>query len=294
MHMLQLQHGRTRVSIAPEAGGRIAQVEIFDGAAWLPMLHDGAALSPNERDPLGWGSYAMAPWPNRIAGGRFSFDSRTYDLPRNADGHALHGLVFDRAWAVERSDERSAVLTIDIGDPWPWRGHCTQRIEAHDDGLAQTVELSATDEAFPAGVGWHPWFRRDVRPGADVRLGVDATRRYEAADLIPTGRLLPVEGPFDLRGGPALGERRLDDCYAGAIEPLALSWGDIELTMTSTPNVRHAVVYTPADAVCVEPQTCAVDAFNLASRGIESGVAIVAPGDPLVASTSWRWRIAGS
>ena len=61
MHMLQLQQGRTRISITPEAGGRIAQMEILDGSDWLPLLHDGAALLPNERNPLGWGSFVMAP-----------------------------------------------------------------------------------------------------------------------------------------------------------------------------------------------------------------------------------------
>jgi galactose mutarotase-like enzyme len=294
MQFLQLHHGRTRVSIAPAAGGRIAQIAIFDGAAWQPLLHDDAATPPHERDPLAWGSYVMAPWPNRVAAGRFPFDGGMYDLPRNADGHALHGLVFDRAWTVQRHGERSALLAIEIGSPWPWPARCTQRFELHDDGVSQTVELHALGDAFPAGIGWHPWFRREAGPGSDVRLRVDAGRRYEAVALIPTGRLLPVDGPFDLRGGPPLGDRRLDDCYAGVAGSLVLDRGSVTLTVTSTPNVGHAVIYTPPGAVCVEPQTCAVDAFNLAARGIDAGAVVVAPGRPLVASTSWRWQIAGS
>jgi galactose mutarotase-like enzyme len=62
--------------------------------------------------------------------------------------------------------------------------------------------------------------------------------------------------------------------------------------MTQSPNVAHAVVYTPPEDVCLEPQTCAPDAFNLLAQGIEGvGVAIVEPGRPLVAETRWRWRI---
>jgi hypothetical protein len=60
--------------------------------------------------------------------------------------------------------------------------------------------------------------------------------------------------------------------------------------MESSSEVTHAVVYTPEHAVCVEPQTCANDAFNLDARGVEgTGVTIVEPGRPLVATTIWRW-----
>ena len=44
---------------------------------------------------------------------------------------------------------------------------------------------------------------------------------------------------------------------------MKVCWDDIELRMTSSENVRHAIVYTPERAVCVEPQSCAIDAFNL-------------------------------
>jgi galactose mutarotase-like enzyme len=64
--------------------------------------------------------------------------------------------------------------------------------------------------------------------------------------------------------------------------------------MEHSPNVTHAVVYTPARAVCIEPQTCAIDAFNLEAQGIEgAGAIVVEPGRPLIASTTWRWRTDG-
>ncbi len=161
-----------------------------------------------------------------------------------------------------------------------------------DDGIAQRIELYATRGAFPAGVGWHPWFRRDVRPGHDVRVLVDADQHYETVDMIPTGWLKPAVGEHDLRRGEPLARRRLDACYRHPRGSLRIRWGGIELRMEQSPNVAHAVVYTPAHAVCVEPQTCAIDAFNLAAQGIDgTGVALVEPGSPLVAGTTWRWCV---
>jgi galactose mutarotase-like enzyme len=85
-------------------------------------------------------------------------------------------------------------------------------------------------------------------------------------------------------------KQRPDAC--GTAGPLRIRWNDIELTMTSSPNVTHAVIYTPHHAVCVEPQTCAPDAFNLAAQGVpDAGMAIVDDRHPLIATTTWRWTI---
>ena len=44
----------------------------------------------------------------------------------------------------------------------------------------------------------------------------------------------------------------------------------------------HVVVYTPPaprTAICVEPNTCPTDAFNLASRGIDANVLVLKAGE---------------
>jgi aldose 1-epimerase len=207
---LTLGRGRTRVTIAPAFGGRIAQIEVAEGASWVALLHDTAGVPPEERHPLSWGSYVMAPWPNRVTYGKFTFRAAEHRLARNdAGGHALHGLTFDRPWEVEAVDETSCRLGITLDERWPWASRVTQRMAVGDDGVAFEVEV-AGDGPFPAGVGWHPWFRRDVRGLAEVRVFVDADERYElSGDRIPTGRIVPVEGEFDLRAHPAIGGRRL-------------------------------------------------------------------------------------
>jgi aldose 1-epimerase len=51
-------------------------------------------------------------------------------------------------------------------------------------------------------------------------------------------------------------------------------------------DCTHLVVYDqPAHALCVEPETGPPDAFNLGLA------AVVAPGRPLVATTTWSWKL---
>jgi galactose mutarotase-like enzyme len=200
------------------------------------------------------------------------------------------------AWQVESANARSCRLSLDFDEGWPWRGRATQEIELLSDGIKQTLRVKAArDAVFPAGVGWHPWFRRSLRRGDDASLLVDADHTYEVADMIPTGWMPRVKRELDLRGYPVLGARRIDACYRHPRGPLRIRWGDVNLTMQSSPNVTHAVVFTPEEAVCVEPQTCAPDAFNLVAQGVAGvGVAVVDEKNPLVATTTWRWSIGGA
>ena len=293
MEIVELARGRTRAVVIPEAGGRLHQLSIRDGNRWLPLLRSPASLRALKDDPIGWGSYAMAPWPGRIDGGRFLWRGRIHEAPVNSGGHSLHGRGVYLPWTLDARTAAACRLSVEFDAGWPFAGRAVQEIAVLDDGVSQRIEVhAARGSRFPAGAGWHPWFRRDVRRGEDVRVLVDAERVYETAEMIPTGWMAPATGELDLRGYPALAGRRLDVCYQHTRAALRVRWADIELTMRSSPNVTHAVVYTPARAVCVEPQTCAPDAFNLAAQGVESaGMAVVAPQRPLIASTTWRWTI---
>jgi aldose 1-epimerase len=288
---IDLQLGRTRALVVPAAGGRLHQLEIHDGRRWLPLLHAPSDLTAALAEPLAWSSYPMLPWPNRVDSARFTWRGRLHTLKPNLEGHAIHGIGCFRPWTVEAVSANSCRLSLDFGTAWPFGGRAVQEMRLLDDGIIQRIEGHATRDAFPAGAGWHPWFRRDVRRGQSARLLVDAAQVYETVDMIPTGWLKPAVRDLDLRGGAPLGTRHIDTCYRHPRGPLRIVWGDVELTMEHSPNVTHAVVYTPRHAVCLEPQTCAIDAFNLDAQGIEgTGVEIVAPGRPLIAWTEWRWR----
>jgi aldose 1-epimerase len=292
MQLIDLERGPTRALITPEIGGRLHQLSIRDGRTWLPLLHARDDPAQTAASPATSSSYMMAPWPNRIDGGRFIFGGRLYEIPTKAGGHALHGRTLWQPWTVERQSRTACRLSVEIDLGWPFGGHVVQEISLEDRSIVQKVELHTDRAPFPAGVGWHRWWRRDVRPRHDAHVLVDAGHTYETVDMIPTGWLRRVDDNADLRRYPAIADRRLDTCYRHPRGDLRIRWADIELCMTSSANVTHAVVCTTPDAVAVEPQTCAIDAFNLAAQGIEgAGMSVVRPGRPLAAWTRWRWTI---
>jgi len=289
LELIEISRGRTRVVVAPEAGGRLVQIAVDAGGAWRPLLVEPGDHALLLREPLLWGSYVMAPWPGRVEGGCFCFRHRLYELPRNFAGHSIHGRGVWQAWRVEEARRDRCVLSVAFDGGWPFGGGARQEIVVRDDAVAQRVTVFAHGEAFPAGIGWHPWFRRAAGDGA-VAARVDARWTYETREMIPTGWCFAPGRDLALADGPVLGERRIDACYRGLRGPLALRWGSLWLEMTRSPNIDHAVVYTPEHAVCVEPQTCAPDALNLREQRIAgTGLRLVRPGEPLVAETVWRW-----
>jgi len=240
-------------------GGRLASV-IVNGRELLVTRND---------DPLGWGSYPMAPYAGRVRNGQFTFLGQTYALPIGMPPHAIHGSVFHRRWRA--IDDRT--IETQLGPDWPFAGRVVQRFDLEPGLLRVRMALHA-DEPMPASIGWHPWFARrpDGDPATDVQLVFDAAAAYaKDADGVASRRRVPIPpGPWD-------------DAFTDLRQPPVLRWpGFLELTIES--GCRDWVVYTePAHALCVEPQTAPPDALNQDPTTVE-------PGTPLTAEMTWRWR----
>ncbi|HEY4668515.1 MAG TPA: hypothetical protein VIH05_01925 [Tepidiformaceae bacterium] len=287
---IELVAGGARVVVLPEYGGRLHQVFVPVDGVPEPLLVAPEDVEQYRLRPTRGGSFPMAPWPNRVARGLFEWQGRQFQLPREGKPHANHGRALHAAWRVERTTTDDCELAVEFDDGWPWRGSVWQRFELEPGRLRMAMEVRATGEAFPAGCGWHPWFRRDVGGAKDLRLEAPASGVLVAKDQLPTGEIAPAEGELDLAAGPWLGERRIDHCYTGLSGPITLDWGSLRLSLTVECEESHVMVYTPEEAVCIEPQTCAPDAFNLHERGVErTGFAVAEPGRRVRIESTWRW-----
>ncbi len=100
--IIALSDGQGReVRISPAAG--------FNAYSFT-IPHQGDSLDIfiplNSRDLLRQGGFAFGtpilfPFPNRTRNGHYTFNGKEYQLDINwKDGHAIHGLVADRAWQV--------------------------------------------------------------------------------------------------------------------------------------------------------------------------------------------------
>jgi aldose 1-epimerase len=187
-------------------------------------------------------------------------------------------------------------MEIDLAAPWPYRGSVVSEVALEWNSLVQTLTVTSQDRECPAGFGWHPWFRRTLAPGSgQVSLHADAEAMWVLDSTItPTGETVKGEAVEQLWRGVQLAAGAIDGCFRMLQGNSAeLTWPEVRLEMSSSANVSHLMVYTPKDgtALCVEPQTCAVNAFQLAKSGVpRTGAASARPDAPLTGWTRWTWR----
>ncbi|WP_225653234.1 aldose epimerase family protein [Streptomyces pseudogriseolus] len=254
---ITLTAGDAEVDVLPGNGGRVGGLRL----GGVELLRQG------ER----YGCFPMVPWCGRLRDGRFRDGATVQQMPLNAPPHAIHGTARNAPWRTARKSGDEAVLTYDLVDPWPYAGRVTQQVALTEESLTLTMGVETYESSFPAQIGWHPWFNRNLG-GEDVRIDfAPAWQEERGEDHLPTGkRIDPTPGPWD-------------DCFGmpDGVD-VTLTWpGQLRLKVTS--RVEWVVVYDEqAEAVCVEPQTGPPDGLNTHPR-------LVTPLEPLEASTTWTW-----
>lgn len=265
--MIELRSS-TAVALVDEAnGGRLASLVVHGEERLVP----GPA---GQRDVLGWGAYPMVPWAGRVRSGRFAYARRAYQLPLRMPPHAIHGTVLDVQWSVTHAARHEVRLSTPLGPDWPWSGTVHQHIELlgdrHEGALRCWLSVESTSTAFPAQVGWHPWFQdHHGVPGApQLTFAAQAMYQRDRAGIPNGDTVLPGPHPWD-------------DCFVGVSDAPRLTYRDGTVILLSS-DCDHWVVYEPDHAVCVEPQSGPPDGFTLRPDTVE-------PGSPLSRTFVLAW-----
>jgi len=253
------------------------------------------------------GTPILVPFPNRIAGGKFTYNGKTYSLPCNDHGvNAIHGFAFDRPWRIVKESTGGAVTLIGelellrdssfTLDHWPgnFRVRCEVRLEGRR-LLQRFFVTNLASVPIPFGLGTHPYFRMPPTGNGvlnDCEIGSVADTHVVLDKTIPTGQTQPVSGDADLRRMRPIGERRFDDVYTGIEHPpegsphaLADFTNRLGLELDHSEAFLYSVVYIPPHrrAICIEPYTCVTNAVNmgdsLGPNGPPTGLWHLAPGE---------------
>ena len=269
--------------------GATLQSLTWQGAEVLQSLPEGEPFKP-------WFGTSLAPWPNRVRDGRYTFDGEALQLPINEPERAcaLHGLAYALEWRlVERTDEHvtlSATVYPQVG--WPGICQVESRFEVVDEGLQVTWRAKNVGSvAFPFGYGSHVYFRFDDL--AEVVL----TSPFEQ-ELYVDERLLPTElgelsPEHDFRTARPLGDATFDTAFTAAPTGWEVAVEGCGRTVSLWGDEHHPwiQVFTHPDlpAIAIEPMTCGPNAFN---EGITHDDALrLEPGDE--ASGTWGIRVQG-
>ena len=244
----------------------------------------------------------MAPWPNRLRDGRYTFRGQEYQLPLSEPlrHNAIHGLTRWARWRAVQVTGDAVTMEHELvpqpGYPWPLLLRTTWSVGP--DGL--TAEHAVTNlgqRPCPFGLGVHPYLRIPGVCVDELRLRVPARSR-----LLLDGRLLPigvarVSDSYDFTSARPIGADLLD-----------LAFGDLDrdeeggsAVQLSTVDGRGVTVWADAAfnwwqvftgdtlspvrrrrSVAIEPMTCPAD-------GLRSGrhLVVLEPGQ----TWSGRWGI---
>jgi aldose 1-epimerase len=197
--------------IVPDRQGRPADVALgYDDLA-------SYVANPNY-----WGA-TVGRYANRIAGGRFALDGKTYQLPLNDKTNSLHGggaTGYDRRpWrivSVKSGPAASVTLALDSPDgdagyPGALKITATYALDENN-ALTETLDATTTRPTVVNLTNHAIWnLAGEGAPGGalDERLFVPAAAYTPVNEaLIPTGERRAVAGtPFDFRTPRALADR---------------------------------------------------------------------------------------
>jgi aldose 1-epimerase len=173
----------------------------------------------------------LAPFPNRVADGRYRFRGHDHDLlpGRRGDRLIYHGFAreapFELISAATTADSAQLLLRSTDIRPGRYPGYpfaVDLEVEYTVNGRELAIEIRAAnvgDTTAPYAAGWHPYFTLS-RPIDDLVLHIPAhTLIRTAPDLIPlhgAAALLPSDRcpGMDFRAPRRLGGAAIDVCFA--------------------------------------------------------------------------------
>jgi aldose 1-epimerase len=261
--MLEISHGDITLKLDESDGGR--------AVSW--KFAGNELLGNNSAHEIEYGMYPMAPWAGRIRENSLMWNSQSHSMPINFDPWAIHGLVLSERFAVIEHEPHRLLLEREFGARWPADGGLRCEWVLDDEGLTTVMTCFSRSTDFPAVLGWHPWFRREI-DGALATWTTDCQEMLmRGTDSLPTGEkgsIVRERGEFDdvLTGG-----------HHASIEWTGFARIDVE---NSQP---WFVVFDQLPRfICLEPQTGPADGLS----GHHAPVTLVTPDQPLVMRTRWR------
>jgi aldose 1-epimerase len=254
------------------------------GAGLRELTHAGRPLitsyEPDELPP-GAAGQLLAPWPNRVDHGRYTFAGSDYqlDLSEPHLGNAIHGLTRWASWApVQHEPERVLLTHVLHGRPgYPFCLVLDAQFQLGMAGLEVTVTASnAGSRAAPYGIGSHPY----LVGGAQIDgylLTIPASQWLPADNRgIPSGPVEDVTGsPFDFRQARPVGGTHIDHALTGLIrDPDGKAWarvctGEGEVALWAAEGFGWLQVFTGDTlaepdrrrSIAIEPMTCPPNSF---------------------------------
>ena len=292
---IQNLSGNEVFSILPYFGGAINEITLSKKG----RLHTVHRASTGLKDyvanklPMYSGSF-MAPFPNRIRNGQYTFQLQKYQLPVNDRDYncALHGFCYDQSFQVAQIDKKNGTVVLEFRfhgiEGYPFKFSITNTYRLYADHIeVYTRIVNDHSQEIPMGFGWHPYLDMNVKIDT-LELKIPA-KKYLSLDEQFIPNLQTCANTFSEYR--LIGDLFMNDCYEMEADTVFVRdvASDLEIFLeqkTGKGGYNYCMFYTPPsrNALAIEPMTCAPNAFNN-----DMGLQKLPLGETIVAS--WKMGI---
>lgn len=286
--------------IIPQWAGTLQKfvVETEQGAVNVIDSYPENADFENNKNSKDFKGSKLSPFVCRIENGTYHFAEQEYRLEKSMPAkHALHGLIYDKAFAVvsQAANDENATVTLsyeykaeDKGYPFYYDCLITWTLAA-ENKLTVTTEIINKDQGLiPVQDGWHPYFRLNQAIDA-LELEFQAKEMVEFNDqLVPTGTLTEYTRFSSLE---KIGDTFFDNCFTlnlDTCQPMCVlrdPENKIQVEFHPSTAYPYLQIYTPdhRESIAIENISGAPNAFN---NGL--GFTTLEAGQSALFSTSYK------
>jgi len=156
---ISIANERMRLSIEPDAGGRLASCDFLVGAHWQPLLRP---TDPWQKDTWSHGGMPLC-WP--FAGRSWHQDKLAWQCGNMTYPMPIHGFAWQQAWQLE--EKRSDFLRLSLQDNdesktfYPFAFRLEMSWQLDDRGLHANLKIinrETSPRKLPFAAGFHPYF----------------------------------------------------------------------------------------------------------------------------------------
>ena len=235
---------------------------------------------------------------NRISGGEFTFEGRTYTFPVNEiqTGCHLHGELHKYEFELLEITDSKLVCVYCAEQEHPYLAfphafEIRMEYELSDMGLQQTVTVrNLSMENMPCFIGFHTTFNALFAGGCKpekIKAQVELSEEYERnmANYLPTGKKLCFDDTTKalLKGNFCPFEKSISKHYRAALSGKMVLYDeekDLSVVYENDEQLGFRLIYNgnADEYICLEPQTCLANCANAPFGREEAGFDFIEPG----------------
>jgi aldose 1-epimerase len=243
------------------------------GARIISFTNKGQEVMKTAKNELqGYNGMVLAPWPNRIADGKYSHRGQDYQLEINEidRNNALHGFAFQTEFEVTNQTDNqinlSTVLTNKVGYPF----EILLRLEYKLDSNAFSCHVNATNQSAtdaPFGIAFHPYYPVDNQ----TQISIPAKTH-----ILTDQQMIPIGSEPNPHKTFRFADVDFDDCFSeldrdNGIAEMTIESSEQLITLWQDEAFDFVMVYTTNEfddlhghkqALAIEAQSCIANAFN--------------------------------